>query len=124
VAHLLVVDDEEPIRALFGEFLTHHGHTVRFASNGRNALEIFKNENFDVVITDLLMPEMEGIETIREMRRLKPTAKIIAISGGGTGKAANYLLMAKKLGANRTFDKPVPLHELQKVIETLLQTEN
>jgi DNA-binding NtrC family response regulator len=124
VAHLLIVDDEAPIRTLFEEFLTHHGHTVRCASNGRNALEIFKNEHFDVIITDLLMPEMEGIETIQEMRRLKPETKIIAISGGGTGKAVNYLLIAKKLGAHRTFDKPVPLHELQEAIETLLQTEN
>jgi CheY-like chemotaxis protein len=121
VADLLIVDDEKPVRALFEEFLSAKGHTVHCASNGRDALELYMNTHFDIVITDLLMPEMEGIETIQELRRTNPQVKIIAISGGGTGEAANYLLMAKKLGANRTFDKPVPLHELLRAIESLLQ---
>ncbi len=123
MAHLLVVDDEEPVRSLFEEFLSHNGHTVRCASNGRDALVLYKNEKFDLVITDLLMPEMEGIETIREMRGINPKIRIIAISGGGTGQAANYLFMANKLGANRTFDKPVPMHELICAVESLLTKE-
>jgi DNA-binding NtrC family response regulator len=124
VAHLLVVDDEEPVRTLFNAYLSHNGHTVRCASNGQSALELYKTERFDVVITDLLMPEMEGIETIRELRRINPSAKIIAISGGGTGKAAHYLLIAQKIGAHYTFDKPVSLHKLLEAVESLVQTGN
>ena len=76
------------------------------ADNGEIGLELFKKYSPDLVITDIIMPEKEGLEIIREMKKLKPELKIIAISGGGRISADNYLNTAKSFGADRAFQKP------------------
>lgn len=86
--------------------LMHHGHSVVEARNGREGVGLFAGADADIVITDIVMPEMEGIELISEMRRREPRVKIIAISGGGRNSPADYLQLAKMLGASRVLAKP------------------
>jgi len=82
------------------------GHTVKLAPNGREGIEIFETFAPDVVVTDILMPEKEGMETIVELRRLNPQVPIIAMSGAAPAGNISFLRIAQKLGANRTLSKP------------------
>ena len=104
---ILIVDDEEVIRMLYGEELEEEGYEVATASNGRIGIQLYQSEPFDIVITDLIMPDMEGIETMMRLRKLDPGVKVIAISGGGRNRPDEYLHLAAKLGALSTFKKPV-----------------
>src|SRR5665213_2445575 len=98
MANLLLVDDDDEFLKLQGELLRLAGYSVVTASNGKEAIRMAKDHAFDLVITDLVMPEKEGIQTIMELRRKFPALKIIEISGGGEGGGAeDYLLMARHL---------------------------
>jgi PAS domain S-box-containing protein len=122
VAHptgtILVVDDEEGIRNLFREVLESAGHQVAVARNGSEALAMARERRFDVVVTDLVMPEREGIETIQTLRKDHPGMKIVAVSGafGGT-----MLKAARVLGANATMLKPVRPDDLLDTVRKMLQ---
>ena len=106
MARILVVDDEEGIRTLIRNMLVREGHQVTTACDGVEALRVVDSQAVDLVITDLIMPEMEGVEMISELRRRFPAIKIIAMSGGGMGGAVDYLRLAKALGAGQTLAKP------------------
>ena len=120
---LLVIDDDDAIRDLIVSYFTANDYTVIEAVGGRSALQKFSTINVDVVITDLIMPDMEGIETIRELHKLKPDIKIIALSGGGSLSPSGYLNIASKMGAQYSFSKPVSLEILKDAVEKLLKTE-
>ena len=83
---------------------------------------MFRRSNADVVITDIIMPEKEGLETIREMRRIKQDLKIIAMSGGGKVSADNYLEIAKIFGASRVISKPFTKSEMVSAVRELLES--
>ncbi len=117
---ILVVDDEEPIRTMLRKILEDSGYEVSEAPDGKVALWIYKVKHSDLIITDLIMPEKEGIETISELKRDYPEVKIIAISGGGRGGKGQYLDMAKKFGADNTLAKPFEKEELLKTVKDLL----
>ena len=117
VRRILVVDDDEMIRDLFGRVLANARYEVRVASNGKQAMVIAGQQHPDLVITDLVMPEQEGIETIRELRRTYPDTKIIAISGAFNG---NLLGAAKFLGAQAALVKPVSPKELLSAVQQVL----
>lgn len=104
---ILIIDDDEITRVILNETLKPEGFLIDNANNGKIGLALHKKKPFDLIITDIIMPEMEGLETIKEIRRISPQAKIIAISGGGRIAPYNYLSMAGKMGANLTFDKPL-----------------
>ena len=106
MACVLVIDDEPAIRSLLRHVLERDGHEVLEAENGRKGMRALRGAAVDLVITDIIMPEQEGFETISEIRRTRPGVKIIAISGGGRRLTMDFLPMAKRLGADRTFDKP------------------
>jgi CheY-like chemotaxis protein len=106
MARILLIDDDDQLRTLLRLMLTHFGHTVTEARNGVEGLKHFALDGTDLVITDLVMPEMEGIETILELRRREPQVKIIAMSGGGRNRGADYLRPAKAMGAAKTLTKP------------------
>jgi len=106
MARILAVDDEDSLRRLLTAVLERAGHEVTTASDGFEAVRLVDAEPFDLVVTDLIMPGMEGIQTIQQLRRLAPELKIIAISGGGRGSAGDYLDLAKQLGATTTLTKP------------------
>lgn len=107
MARVLVVDDEELIRFTLRQMLEKAGHDVVEAVNGRDALHRLEELPADLVITDIIMPEKEGLETIVELRRRRPDLKIIAISGGGRTKTSDYLDVAERLGADSAIAKPL-----------------
>ncbi len=119
---ILVIDDDEQIRLMLRMTLERNGFEVCEAGDGREGLRRFCTEQPDLVITDLVMPEKEGIETIMEIRQHTPDVKIIAISGGGKVNPQNYLELAHRLGAQRTFSKPVDIKELLNSIVSLLES--
>lgn len=103
---ILIIDDDHHILLMVKKMLERAGYEVDLASNGNEGLELFRNIQADLVITDIIMPEKEGLETIREMRRIQPNLKIIAMSGGGKISADNYLETAKIFGASQVLEKP------------------
>ncbi len=117
---ILVIDDEEKIRELLCKVMERAGHEVIEAENGRIGQRLFEAEPTDLVITDLIMPEQEGIETIQALKAKYPTVKIIAISGGGRLEPAGYLSAAEGLGADRVFAKPFNIKELTDAVNELL----
>lgn len=117
MAHILVVDDDDRIRRLLAIILQRAGHEVTEARDGKVAARTFRQRPAEVIITDILMPEMEGIETILELRRDYPDVKVIAISGGGRLDPDVYLDLARRCGVLRTFSKPIDRQELLAAID-------
>ena len=116
MARVLLIDDEEFVRMTLGQALEDDGHDVIIAVNGQDGLKRYKAENPDLVITDVLMPEKEGIETILELRKLDPEAKILVISGGVRVNNVDFLEIARKLGATAAMKKPFPIDEFSAII--------
>ena len=116
---ILVIDDNAQLRALLGGALAKMGYAVTSASDGGEAFEAIARQKFDVVITDLLMPEKDGIEVIGELRKKQPEARIIAMSGGGRGSRDHYLSTAKGLGAHALLGKPFSVSELNAALESV-----
>lgn len=120
MARILVVDDDLPVRALLLKTLSQRGHVVAEATNGREGWLQLQVGNFDLVLLDLIMPEMEGLETIRRVRGAGLKTKILAMSGGGRTGAENILKMARMLGAVDALEKPFTLEELLAAVEKSL----
>lgn len=118
---ILVVDDDTTILHLMEMLLAAEGFEVATASSGDDALELLQTETFDLHLIDLIMPAMDGIETILSLRSLRKDAKIIAMSGGWNGGTHNCLTLAEKLGAFCTLAKPFDRDTLLKVIQSVLQ---
>ncbi len=118
---ILLIDDESEIRKVFIQKLAGRGYEIIEACDGKEGLKLYHENRPDLVITDLVMPEKEGIETIIEIKREFPNVKIIAISGGGRNNPGAYLHMAKNLGAQRVFSKPIDWPELIKAVRELLK---
>lgn len=120
MARILIIDDEAQIRKMLKQMIEMEGHEVAVAENGKEGIRILQQQQMDLVITDIFMPEKEGIETIMELKSENPSLKIIAISGGGSKGHVDYLEIAKSLGANRTLSKPLTRKELVDTINQLL----
>jgi DNA-binding response OmpR family regulator len=112
MSRVLVIDDEAYIREELRHGLESAGFAVEEASDGRDGLKLVQRAPPDLVITDILMSDIDGIQTIREIKAHSPGVKIIAMSGGGSGHFSDYLVWAKKLGADAIFMKPIDLAEL------------
>ena len=119
---ILVIDDDIQMREMLRQVLERAKYEVEDAADGKIGTNIHRQQPVDMVITDLIMPEKEGIETIRELRRDFPQLKIIAISGGGRIGANGYLNVAKTIGADATFSKPFELKELIETVKKLLDS--
>jgi DNA-binding response OmpR family regulator len=120
MAKILVIDDEPSILLMIKKMLEKEGHEVDLALNGRDGMELFENIKPALVITDIIMPEKEGLETILELRKKNPGLKIIAISGGGRISPEGYLPGAKLLGADMVFQKPLVPKEFTEAVSKLL----
>jgi len=112
MARILVVDDDPNIRQMLRSMLEREGYDVDVAANGRECMNFFRETPAELVIADIIMPEQEGIETIRQLRAEYPGCRIIAISGGGRIGPSDYLNMAKLLGASHTLAKPFDRSQL------------
>jgi two-component system response regulator (stage 0 sporulation protein F) len=110
MATILIIDDEETVRVLLRSALKAAGYEVVEAANGREGLALYRHRPTDLVITDIAMPELNGLDMILELTRYFLDAKVIAISGAGEGK--NDLDVAKLLGARWTFQKPFSMLQL------------
>ena len=119
---ILLIDDESAVRALIKEALSEAGYVVLEAANGKEGLECYRNSRTDLVITDLIMPEKEGIETIMELCHDFPDVKIIAISGGSKFDSQSNLRMAQMLGAKNVLAKPFNIADLVEVVREVLDT--
>jgi CheY-like chemotaxis protein len=122
VATILLVEDDDGVRSLLHKALVAAGHEVEDAANGDIALAAYRRQPRDLVITDLVMPEKDGLETIIALRRINPTAKIIAISGGGRtlGLGQLYLDTAQSIGASRILAKPFTSAALLRAVSDVL----
>jgi DNA-binding response OmpR family regulator len=117
---ILIVEDDRELREMLKVSLTRHKYSILEAENGKDAIAHFRPAVTDLVVTDLIMPEEDGLKVIMKLRELKPGLKIIAISGGGKAGPGSYLNMAKALGADAIFSKPFSINELISRIESLL----
>ena len=104
---ILVIDDDAPFRGMLRQVLGREGYEVMEASNGKEGMALFRAEPTDLVISDILMPEQEGLQTIKELRRDFPEVKIIAISGGGHGGTMNFLNAPRYWGLNAPCGSPL-----------------
>lgn len=117
---ILVIDDDEQMRTLLRQVIEWAGYEVFEAGDGREGMRMQRKCEANLVITDLIMPEQEGLETITGLKQEFPGVKIIAISGGGRIGPEAYLPAAKELGADRVFSKPFDVKELADTIKELL----
>jgi len=120
---ILIIEDDRDLREMLRSALLRKDYTVLEADNGKEALINFKPGVTDLVVTDLLMPEEDGLKVIMQMREMKPEIKVIAISGGGKAGPGSYLRMAKALGADSVFPKPFSVNDLVTRIDDLLHIE-
>jgi DNA-binding NtrC family response regulator len=117
---ILIIEDDILVQKMLLQTFERAGFQVVTANNGRIGIRLFQDRSFDVVITDLIMPDMEGIETITKLKKKDPQVKVIAISGGGRNRPEDYLAIAEKLGAELTFTKPLDLQALVQAVNRLV----
>jgi CheY-like chemotaxis protein len=120
MATILVIDDDTTARTVIVEMLTENGHQTVEARDGGEGLELFNRGKFDIVITDMIMPNIEGIETIIKLKKSHPAVNIIAVSGGGRISAVDHLSLAEKFDVNKTLVKPFRKDDLLKAIDEIL----
>jgi CheY-like chemotaxis protein len=117
---ILIIDDEESALDLLRRILEKEGHEVAAARNGQEGIEIFRRQQFDLVVTDMVMPVKDGLKTILELRRVDPAIPLIAISGGGAIAKERYLNVAGYIDGVCTLPKPFSRAELLSAIDKLL----
>jgi DNA-binding NtrC family response regulator len=116
---ILLIDDDDALRTVLARALTQAGYEVVEANEGRSAVEHLRRRPVDVVVTDLIMPGQEGIETIMQLRRDHPTLPVIAMSGG-MANSPHYLELARRLGAGRTLQKPFLVEDIVQALRSVL----
>jgi len=130
MAKILVIDDEKDVRVVLGEILRREGYEVALAADSQQGLEELRSNGADLVITDVIMPGMDGVATARQIRSEYPSLPIIVISGGGNVaplayepssiSTTAYLASASNAGADRTLTKPFDRKELVDAVQELL----
>ena len=121
VARILVIDDEAAVREVIQMMLEESGHTVEIAADGNEGLQCYKDSPHELVLTDLHMPGMDGLETLKALRLETDDVKIIAMSGADTYMVERNLDSSRIQGADGTLQKPFELHELLEVVDRILQ---
>ncbi len=120
MARILIIDDEDQTHRMLRIVLERAGYEIVEARDGQEGLRYYRAAPVDLIITDILMPGKEGLETIMELRREAPGVKIIAISGGGQIGTLDFLDIAKLLGARRALEKPFNLQEFVTAVQEVL----
>lgn len=120
MTRVMVIDDDETVREAITTVLRNQGFEVIETGDGKEALKIQQKTPAQLIITDILMPDFDGIELIRKLRRDDLHLKIVAISGGGWSTPEQFLAMAERLGANASFSKPFRWNELIGTVNRLL----
>jgi DNA-binding response OmpR family regulator len=120
MARILLIDDDESLRPVLRLVMVHFGHTVLEARDGKEGLRLFESFRPDLLITDIVMPEKEGMGVLMDLRKMRSTVKIIAMSGGGRQGSVDYLRIAKLLGAHRVLAKPFSNEALMVAVNGVL----
>jgi DNA-binding response OmpR family regulator len=123
MARILLVDDEKNVRFTLAKALKNHHHEVFEAGDGNEALKLLQETEIDLVVTDIIMPNREGLETIQEIRMNWPDVKIVAISGGGRVRNAEFLKVARKMGADTVLKKPFSMNAFTDEVRKLLDAD-
>jgi len=118
---ILVVEDDAAVAFTVREMLSSAGYQVTTAANGVEAIEAYRRSRSDLVVTDLIMPEKDGLETIIDLRRGDPAVRMLAMSGGGRTRNMEFLGMARRLGVRVTLSKPFTREELLMAVATALE---
>jgi CheY-like chemotaxis protein len=118
MASILVIDDNEPVRGFLRAVLEGQGHTVVEAGQGRSAVQRLRTSPVDLVLTDIYMPDCDGLEVIMTLRRDFPSVRIVAMSGGSGDR--NLLVVARQLGAREILEKPINVEELVRTVTAAL----
>lgn len=121
MARILIIDDEPQIRSMLKLMLERDGYEVVEAPDGVEGIRVYRQNPADLIITDLIMPNKDGIGMIIDLKKEFPEVKIIAMSGGGLNKPDGYLKGAKKLGAACTLTKPIDREEMLRVVAAILK---
>ena len=121
VGTILIIDDDAAVSRTLSLILARAGHQVTTASSGRKGLALLTDNEFDLVLTDIIMPELDGIEAIRKIRADHPGLRVIAMSGGGQIDKADFLHMAEALGADGVLEKPVRSERLLELVTSVMQ---
>lgn len=118
---ILIIDDDEQFNLMLKSALAIKGYDVDTASNGREAKSLYQAKVYDVIITDIIMPDVDGYEVILDLRRMGMGDRTIAVSGGGRTAAEDYLVTAQHFDVAATFNKPVDLQALRAKVEEIIQ---
>jgi len=121
MARILIIDDEPQIRSMLTLMLERDGYEVVEAPDGVEGIKVYRQNPADLIITDLIMPNKDGIGMIIDLKKEFPDVKVIAMSGGGLNKPDGYLKGAKKLGAACTLTKPIDREEMLKAVREILR---
>ncbi|MGD9182468.1 MAG: response regulator [Desulfobacterales bacterium] len=121
MARILIIDDEPQIRSMLRLMLERVGYEIAEAPDGIEGIRKYRENPADLIITDLIMPNKDGIGMIIDLKKEFPKVKIIAMSGGGVNRPEGYLDGAKKLGATRTLTKPIDRDEMLKAVKETLK---
>jgi CheY-like chemotaxis protein len=121
MARILIIDDEESMRYLLRRMLESEGYTVYEAADGAEGMRLFRQKRPVFVITDIFMPEQDGLETIRMLKCEFPSVKIVAISGGGRNGLLSYLEITRQFGADRILSKPFSKNVLLAILQELAE---
>ncbi len=117
---ILLIEDDRDFREMLSEMLEREGYAVEQVENGVEGLRKIGVATYNLIITDIIMPEKEGLETIMEIKQIRPDSKIIAISGGGRSAAGSYLKTAEYFGAIKAFQKPFDKSEFMGAVKNIL----
>ena len=122
MARVLLVEDTKVVRFALAALLRDQGHEVTEECDGTAAIRATREQDFDIVVTDVFMPALDGLELIRYLRQVQPTLKIIAISGGGARHTPEYAIdLASKLGADIVMQKPIENDDLIASVDSLIE---
>jgi len=122
MANILIIDDDVQILWVLRKMLEKHGHTVISASDGEKGQQLYRKAHYDILITDMIMPNKSGINLISEILQEFPEARIIAISGGGAIEAQRYLEVALSIGARKCISKPFSMKSLLDAVDEVLSS--
>lgn len=118
---ILIIDDDEQFNLMLKSALEIKGYEVETASSGKAARSLYQNKTYDVIITDIIMPDGDGFEVILDLRRMNMIDRTIAVSGGGRTAADDYLVTAEHFDVAAVFNKPVDLQGLRAKVEEIIK---
>ena len=119
---ILIIDDEEDFNLMMKTALELKGYEVETACNGREAKALYQNKQYDAIVTDIIMPDVDGYEVILDLRRMGLSDRTIAVSAGGRTSADDYLVTAKHFGVAATFNKPIDIQQFRDKIEEIIKS--